>query len=207
MNITKAVAQYIQEHPSIMDSLKKGLINYSALSRKIGKEMGIRKFDAVLIACRRHAAKLKAQKAFEKDIMDLLKKSKFEVKSSVVAAVLEPDIYFDSLIELQKAIRKRGNGLHVVQGSNSITIITADDMLPMIKEYFRNKIIKINQHLAEITLTSSAKLEDTPGVMSYLYGLFAEHGINIVETMSCYTDTIFLIDQDDVAKALQAVQR
>lgn len=205
MNITKATENYIREHPSIMDNLKKELINYSSLSRKIGKELSIKKFDAILIACRRYATKLKTQKSREKEIIDILKKSKFEVKNRVTAVVLEPNIYFDYLIELQKHIKKQSGFIHFIQGSSSLTIITSLEFLPLIKDYFKNKIIKINQDLVEITLISSEKLEDTPGVMSYLYSLFAENDINIVETMSCYTDTLFLIGENDIAKALKAL--
>ncbi len=205
MNITKTVENYIREHPSIMDNLKKGLINYSSLARKISKELNIKKFDAILIACRRYASKLKAQKTREKEILDILKKSKFEVKNRVVAVVLEPNIYFDDLIELQKNIKKQSGFLHFIQGSSSITIITSLEFLQIIKDYFKNKIVRINQNLVEITLISSEKLEDTPGVISYLYSLFAENDINIVETMSCYTDTLFLIDENDISKALKVL--
>ncbi len=207
MNITKTVENYIREHPSINDNLKKGLINYSSLARKIGKELTIKKFDAILIACRRYAEKLKTQRTREKEILDILKKSKFEVKNRVIAVVLEPNIYFDDLIELQKNIKKQSGVLHFVQGSSSITIITSFEFLPEIKDYFKSKIVKINQNLVEIILISSEKLEDTPGVMSYLYSLFAENDINIVETMSCYTDTLFLINEHELAKALKILNR
>ncbi len=202
-NITKLTEKYIQEHPSIMDNLKKGLINYSALARKIGKELNINKFDAILIASRRYASKLKTQKTREKEIIEILKKSKFEVKNKIIAVILDPNIYFDNLIELHKIIKKKDGVLHFIQGSSSITLITSLEFLPEIKDYFKNKIEKINLNLIEITLISPEKLEDTPGVMSYLYSLFAENDINIVETMSCYTDTLFLIEESNIQKALK----
>ena len=56
-NITKLTEHYISEHPSIKDALKKGLINYSKLTRQIAEDMDIelkKNFDAILIACRRY---------------------------------------------------------------------------------------------------------------------------------------------------------
>jgi len=52
MNIKKAVFAYIEGRPSIKDCLKKGLINYSSLTRQIIKDLGITEddFDATLIA-------------------------------------------------------------------------------------------------------------------------------------------------------------
>ncbi|MFC1691575.1 ACT domain-containing protein, partial [Nanoarchaeota archaeon] len=87
-NITKLTEKYILEHPSIKDCLKKGLINYSALTRQISKDHKIEAFDAVLIACRRYKRKLKIDKANEENILEILKKSKIETKNKIVAVVL-----------------------------------------------------------------------------------------------------------------------
>ena len=75
-----------------------------------------------------------------------------------------------------------------------------------IKELFRNKIIKINKNLVEVTVKSSEELEELPGVMAYLYSLFGEKGINIVETMSCWTDTIFVIEEKDLARVMEMLK-
>jgi len=39
MNITKLSEKYINEHPSIKDCVRKGLINYSSLTRQIASEL------------------------------------------------------------------------------------------------------------------------------------------------------------------------
>jgi hypothetical protein len=63
MSITKQAEAYISEHPSIKDSLIKGLINYSALSREICEHLRTDRFDAVLIACRRYYWKTRKGRA------------------------------------------------------------------------------------------------------------------------------------------------
>src|SRR5213596_1136459 len=52
--IAREVRDYIAGHPSVSDALKMGIVNYSALARKISKELGIRQKEAVLAACRRY---------------------------------------------------------------------------------------------------------------------------------------------------------
>ncbi|HDO19617.1 MAG TPA: hypothetical protein ENG74_02695 [Thermoplasmatales archaeon] len=64
-------------------------------------------------------------------------------------------------------------------------------------------MIKINKGLALIIIRSPKDIENTPGVLSYIYSLFAENGINIVETMSCWTDTILVVDEKDVARVME----
>ncbi|MBI3309188.1 MAG: hypothetical protein HYZ79_07435, partial [Candidatus Melainabacteria bacterium] len=103
MNITKLTEQYISEHPSIKDCLKNGLINYSSLSRLIASDLSLsleKKFDAILIACRRFRKKLKKEDTQERKILSILKQSKIEIKNKIIAIVLEKDIFSGNLITL-----------------------------------------------------------------------------------------------------------
>lgn len=204
-NITKLTENYILEHPSIKDCLKNGLINYSSLSRQIASELNLnlkRNFDAILIACRRLKRKLKKEEAFESKILKILKHSKIEIKNKIVAIVLEKDVYFGHLLNLEKEIKKSKEIFRIIEGISAITIITAEEFLPLINKYFKNKIIVENKNLAEITIKSPKEIETTPGAYAYMCSLFGENNINIVETLSCWTDTIFLVKEDDVGKVM-----
>ncbi|MFH2027994.1 MAG: ACT domain-containing protein [Nanoarchaeota archaeon] len=205
MNITKATEQYILQHPSIKDCLRKGMINYSALTRKITEDldMDIKKnFDAILIACRRFYRKLKKEQVMDNKIIEILKKSKLEVKNKILVAVIEKDVYFSLILDLQKIIKNQSGAFHVIQGSTTITLITADEFEDQIKKLFKGKIVKLSKDLAEVNLKSTGDLEKTPGVMAYLTSLLAENGVNIVETMSTWTDTLFVISEEDIAKVM-----
>ena len=203
-SITKLTESYIMEHPSVKDCLKNGLINYSSLSRQIAAELSLNKknFDAVLIACRRFKRKLKKEESQENKILKILKDSKIEVKNKAIAVVLEKDIHFENLISLEKEVKKRKEIFRIIESSSAITIITTEDFLDLIKKYFKNKIIVENKNLAEITIKSPKEIETTPGTFAYLGSLFGENNINIVETLSCWTDTIFLVKEDDVGKVM-----
>lgn len=204
-NITKLTENYILEHPSIKDCLKNDLVNFSSLSRKIAEELDLnlkRNFDAILIACRRFQRKLKKEETFESKILKILKKSKVEIKNKIIAIVLEKDIYFENLINLEKEIKKRKEIFRVIEGASGVTVITTEDFIDLIKKYFKNKIVLENQNLAEIIIKSPEEIETTPGAYAYLASLFGENNINIVESLSCFTDTIFLIKEEDVGKAI-----
>lgn len=205
MSITKLTENYILEHPSIKDCLKNGLINYSSLSRQIANELKLdlkKNFDAILIACRRFKRKLKKEEIHENKILKILKESKIEVKNKVVAIVLEKDIFFENLINLEKEIKKSKEIFRIIEGVSAIMVITTEDFLPLINKYFKNKIILENKNLAEITIKSPKEIETTSGTYAYICSLFGENNINIVETLSCWTDTIFLINEGDVGKAM-----
>ena len=109
-NITKLAEGYIREHPSVKDCLKNGILNYSSLSRQISSELGLnlkKNFDAILIACRRFERKLKNEAIEENKILKILKESKIEVKNKIVAIVVEKDVYYETLLNLEKEIKKR----------------------------------------------------------------------------------------------------
>ena len=205
MNITKSTENYILEHPSIKDCLKNGLINYSSLSRKIASELNLdlkKNFDAILIACRRYKRKLKKEEIHENKILKILKESKIEIKNKIIAVVLEKDIFFGNLLNLEKEIKRRKEIFRIIEGISGITIITTEDFLELIKKSFKNKIILENKNLAEITIKSPKDIETTPGTYAYLCSIFGDNNINIVETLSCFTDTIFLIKEEDVGKVM-----
>lgn len=208
-NVTKVTEQYIREHPSVKDCLQKGLVNHSALARRLSTELALplkKNFDAMVIASRRFARKLVKEKEYEKEILEVLKKSKIEVKNKMCAVVLERDVFFSNLLALEKEIRKKNETIRIIEGVSGITIITSEDFLELIKKYFKNKIIIENTCLAEITIKSPPEIETTPGAYAYLCSLFGEYNINIVETMSCWTDTIFLVNEEDIGKGMRMLR-
>lgn len=203
-NITKLTEDYISAHPFVKDCLKKGLINYSSLTRQICSDLSLNKknFDAILIACRRFYGKIKTEATTEKKIVDLLKNSKIEIKNKINVIVLEKDIIFSNLLDLQREAKKRSETFHIVEGTATITIITSEDFSKKVRQVFANKTLKENTSLVEVILKSPRQIETTAGVISYLYSLLGENGINVFETLSCWTDTIFLVEEKDLSRVM-----
>ena len=173
-SITKITEEYISNHPSVKDCLKNDLINFSSLSRKIAKELDLnlkKNFDAILIACRRFQRKLKNEEAAESKILRILKKSRIEIKNKVIAVVLEKGVFFGTLLNLEKDIRKKNEVFRIIDGASAVTVITNEEFLDTIRKYFKNSIIVENTRLAEITIKSPEEMETTPGAYAYLCSL------------------------------------
>ena len=116
-----------------------------------------------------------------------------------------PNIMPEKIFEHLKSRRKWLDGVCITGGEPTLHA-GLPSFLSEIKKLFRNKIIKENKNLIEITLKSPKEIETTAGVVPYVYSLFGEHGINIVETMSCWTDTLFVIEEKDIAKAMDILR-
>jgi hypothetical protein len=196
---------YIREHPDIKSCLRKNLINYSSLSRLIAKDLSIEKKtskEAILIAARRFREKLVKENVLEVKIKELLKKSELDVKNKMVVLVLERGSNLKSIDYIQSLIRKEFGTFYLLEGSNNYTIIMQEKYMHLIDKHFKYELIKRNSDLVLITIKSSSEIETTKGVVSYLTALFAENDVNILEFLSCWTDTLFVIESKDVTKAL-----
>jgi len=200
---TELTIEYIREHPEIKNCLKKGLINYSSLARLIAKELKIEKSsskEAILIAARRFHDKLKKESSYEQKIKDILKKSEMEIKNKIVVNILPKNINLDSIDTIQKNVRKESGTFYLLEGSDNYTAIFQEKYSHHMNKF--NKI-KEQKNLCLIIFKSSKEIETTPGVVSYLTSLFAEYGVNIVQFLSCWTDTLFIIENKDLNKTIE----
>ncbi|HLC45806.1 MAG TPA: ACT domain-containing protein, partial [archaeon] len=68
---------------------------------------------------------------------------------------------------------------------------------------FKKSTLRLSKNLAMVTIKNSEEVEKTPGFIAYLYSLLGENNINVVETMSCWTDTIIVISEEDLARTIK----
>jgi len=61
------------------------------------------------------------------------------------------------------------------------------------------------QNLAEIIIRSPIGLIGTQGCLLTFVNALSRRGMNIEETMSCYTDTIIALSMKDVGEAFSAL--
>jgi hypothetical protein len=206
MSITRLTKEYINSHPSVKDCMRHGIINYSKLSRMIMKEKGVSEFDAVLIACRRHSSSIKKDKTSESAIINVMKASSIEVRNRRMAAVIEKSTSGDTIARLQQKIMRKKEPFHLIEGTNAITIITSMGFMEDITASCKGRITSIGDGLAELLIKSPRRIETTAGVNAHIFSLLADNNINVIEQMSCWTDTLIIIKEEDIGKAMEALK-
>lgn len=200
---------YIDTHPSIKDCVSKELVNYSALARKIMKDIDVDNEEAVMIACRRYASKLSTTTNHEMGILSVLKDSRLEMRTKTCIVTAKNDwSVLHKMDNLFKDLWNENSIMQVVQSASAVTII-ADKMLKdrIMDTVGRFNIIKVRENLVEIVVKSPEKIVDTTGVIAYLITNLSDAGINIEETVSCYTDTIFIVDEEDMINAYSVLSK
>lgn len=202
------VRDYIDAHPAIRDCLRKGIVNLSALARLIVDEQDLESEDAALIACRRYEVDGVGE-GQEAAILDLLGRSRLDIRTRSAVLTVRPT--WSAIEQLTEVTRDRSAGqapVHLVRGSEALTVITddvvADDLVDGLDD---RDLIKQQRDLVEISVTSPETIEETPGLMAHLTTALADRGINIAEVLSCYRDTIFVIDKEEMTRTVEVLDR
>jgi hypothetical protein len=201
-SIAERTRLFIDAHPSIKDCISKDLINYSSLARLIMKDLSITNEEAVMIACRRYAVKLGRQD-HERDILKVLANSRLEFKTKIAIVTAKND--WTVLHRLEGIFKKLLNEktiMQVIQGAHAITII-ADEKLKseVVSAVGQENVVKTRMDLVEISVKSPERITETSGVFAFLASNLADGGINVVETVSAFTDTTFIVQEEDMMQA------
>jgi len=201
-SVAQQVRDYIDGRPSIADALKMDIVNYSALARLIRRDLGIRRQDAVLAAARRYPVnRLKGYK--EDRVKRMLRKSRVETRTKVATITVDQGVdVLQKLGDVVEELLDENRVCRLIQVSQGTVIIVGDDAVPRFTRKLRDsQILDLRHNLVELAVTSPESVEDTPGLLALLSTALASRGINIVQAMSCYTDTIFILERKDIAAA------
>jgi len=208
-SLAERTRAYIDAHPSVKDCVAKGLINYSSLARMIMKDLDVDNEEAVMIACRRYAGRLNTTSDHELSILKILKDSRLEMRTKTCIVTAKNDwTVLHKMDNLFKDLWNENSIMQCVQSASAVTII-ADSMLRerIVDTVGRFNIIKIRENLVEIAVKSPEKIVDTSGVIAYLITNLSDAGINIEETVSCHTDTIFIVGEKDMINAYSVLTK
>jgi len=190
---TKSVAQLVREtiqmRPSLLDALNMKIVNYSALARILQAEIGEGSIEAVKAAVIRVSDEIASdRKLREEAVQSILKESKVRLqdKIAVVISPLKLDIS------------------HIVTAHLTDQYVYVVDQTTM-KEELKDPV-KVQSNLVALILLSPPRVETTPGFVAFITQLLASRNINIVEFISCSTNTIIILDGQDALKAFSLLQ-
>jgi aspartokinase len=181
------VRTYLRNKPYLLEALEKGIVNLSELSRQIQEELKIGNTAATKAALRRYAEELQKHKQKrEEKVLQLLKRSGIAVydrKSVIITA---------------KEIATK-SGMKVDLPGKFVYLLDRADMPERISTLVKH------ENCTMIVVNSPEELEATVGVVAFLTTLLAEQNVNIVEFISCWTETVMVVEKKDSLKAYEAL--
>jgi uncharacterized protein Smg (DUF494 family) len=185
MTIAQNVRNHLQNKPYLLEALEKGIVNLSELSRQIQTDLKTTNTSAVKAALRRYSEELQKHKQKrEEKVLQLLKRSNIVVydRKSVIITSKETN---------QKT------GMKVDLLDKHVYLLDKSDMPQRISTLVKH------ENCTMIVIHSPEELEATPGVVAFLATLLAEQNVNIIEFISCWTETIMVVEKKDSLKTYE----
>jgi len=187
MTTAQDVRNYLRNKPYLLEALEKGIVNLSELARQIQEELKTSNTTATKAALRRFAEELaKHKQKREEKVLSLLKRSGIAVydrKSVIITA---------------KEISTK-SGMKVDLPGKFVYLLDRADLPERISTLVKH------DNCTMIVVNSPEELENTPGVVAFLTTLLAEQNVNIIEFISCWTETVIVVEKKDSLKAYEAL--
>lgn len=185
MTIASDVRSCLRNKPYLLEALEKGIVNLSELSRHIQGELKTSNTSAVKAALRRFAEDLQQHKQKrEEKVLQVLKRSGIVVYDR------------KSVLITNKEIEAK-NALKVDLLNKHVYLLDRNDLPERVSALVKH------EDCTMIVVHSPEELEATPGVVAFLATLLAEQNVNIVEFISCWTETIMVVEKKDSLKAYE----
>ena len=205
MNISEATRKILAKYPYLEEYMGRGIVNSRALARDIkddikrelGHEVNV---QSVVSAVRRHPLS-KGKKGKEK-IFQILGRSEVSLQYDVGALTISTDKTGSKI-----GLHELDEGLIVIRGIDTFTIVLEERLIDKFSEKFTGAVINSNKGLASVIVKSPKEIADTPGVIAHLANILALEKINVVEMMSSYNETWFIVSELDVLKTVEAMRQ
>lgn len=211
ITIPETVEQIISGSPFLEEALNEGIINYSALARKIKPEIERRLMKnvqqgAILMALRRMPKKFKPANSLKKIMHssnDLI------VRSNLIEFVIANTNFTINMHEnlIKMSEQEEQYFMTITEGVFETTIIASNDLYKQIKPILTpEKIISELTNLSSITIHLPTSNVYSPGLYYFFLKALAWEGINVVEVVSTYTEFTIVLENKDVDRAFSVLK-
>jgi aspartokinase len=187
MTIAQNVRSHLRNKPYLLEALEKGIVNLSELSRQIQEELKTDNTSAVKAALRRYAEELQRHKQKrEEKVLHVLKRSGIAVYDRKSVMITAKELEAKS-------------GMKVDLLDKHVYLLDRSELPERI-----NALVK-HENCTMIVVHSPEELEATPGVVAFLTTLLSEQNVNMIEFISCWTETIIVVEKKDSLKAYEVL--
>lgn len=214
ITVAEVVQQLIRQSPFVSEALSEGLVNVSALARKLqpdvqellGKQV---KVGAIVMAInRQHFGDV----AFvEKNIRRFFKRlSNYSVRSNLVSFTFgNSDTLTTRKLELLKIISQNPKIFYTFsQGISETTIIIAKEVETDVERIFQNeRLITKEDKLSSITLMLPDDNRVIYGIYYYILKDLAWYGINLSEVISTTNEFTLIVKDEDLDQTFSILMK
>jgi aspartokinase len=212
ITVAEVVEQLVARSPFISEALSEGLVNVSALARRLQPEVEQRlrktvKPGAIIMAVNRMS--FGALTFAEKDLRRFFRRvSDVSVRSSLLDYTFaNSDTLLQKQARLLDVIGQQPRGFYTFsQGIAETTIIVSEAMEAELERLFEGeRMLDKEQELSVITLILPEENRTLYGVYYYILKELAWHGINLVELISTSNEFSVVVKDEDLERAFALI--
>jgi aspartokinase len=187
MTTAQEVRNYLRNKPYLLEALEKGIVNITELARQVHEELQTGNIVAIKAALRRFAGELQKRKQKrEERVLQLLKRSAITLYDGKAVIITSKEV-------------QTKTGMKVDLLGKHVYLLDRNEMPERI-----NTLVK-HDSCTMLVINSPEELEVTPGVVAFLTTMLAEQNVNIIEFISCWTETIIVVEKKDGLKAYETL--
>ncbi len=210
VTVSRAVKDEVGSDLAIQDAMARDYVNISALSRLLVPKVAAR-------------TRSRVKDLSEVGIATALKRLRgsYSVSSPRVSKVIGGSVVnvrtHVSRLSVEKTKRTvqavsallseyPEDFIQVSESLSSITLIFDQRLHARVRRSLSGaEVLEEGDDGAAVTVHSPKEIQTTPGCISAFYNQLSRRRVNVEDTVSCYTDTIMVVDIKDASRAFEAL--
>lgn len=212
ISTSTVVEELIKKAPFLETAMAEDLINYSSLARYLKPEIEKRLFKdikegAIIMALKRVSNRLKGTIPKSEEILKKL--GDITIRSNLIDYTFLNSLSFS---DAQNKILERTAGrkdvfITVSHGISQVTIIASKSVEKDIKDVFKHETAVCSiSDLSSLTIRIPEEATKIPGVLYSILKVLAWEGINMIETISTYTELTIVLGTKDIERAFSLLK-
>jgi len=213
ISTTTVVEELIRKAPFLETAMAEDLVNYSSLARYLKPEIEKKLFKdikagAIIMALKRASSRLK--KTIPKGDNILKNLGDITIRSNLVDYTF---LNSPTLGEAQDKILKKSGGrkdifITISHGISQVTVIASEAIEKDIKEIFKEESVVCSiGGLSSLTIRIPEEATKMPGVLYSILKVLAWEGINMIETISTFTELTIVLGGRDIERAFSLLKK
>lgn len=211
ITIPQVVEQYVRQSPYLEEALTMDILNISSLARLLKPQIQQKlqkkiQTGAIIMALKRLSTQIK-QKHSPAHVL-LSKISDITVRSNLIEYTYANS---ETLAQkhsqlLKKIVEKKDIFITITHGVFETTMFGTASIEPYIKKLFaEEELVSVLHNLSSITIRLPIETVKIPGVHYFILRQLAWENINIVESISTYTEFTIVLDNKEVDRAFSVL--
>ena len=211
VSVASIVRGLILSKPLIRGCLAEGIVNYSALARLLSEELKARGIHASQGAIKMALVRIREEvvedeKLLKAKLKRVLGSTVLQLQSDLTVVTVRKHSVLAKLPAIVKSM-EMARFFQILQGVNTFTFIVSNENLDeLLKSVDKSDILEILRDQTAIILVSPKEIVEAPGVVALIALTLYENNINITQIVSCYNDTIILVEASKSWEAYRVLE-